>query len=149
MAGLPLDHLTRAANRGRIGGALGEHVGDVADRGQRIAQFVRQHGEEFVLAAIGFTQRLRVAGGDGQRFALRPRAPLQLMHELTREQRDHHEEHHVRNPLGGRRVVRPVREPERGQQRREQAGEDRRPASAEIGGCIYPQHEWQQRRLCA
>ena len=32
MAGLPLDHLARAANRRRVGAALGEHVGDVANR---------------------------------------------------------------------------------------------------------------------
>ncbi len=64
VAGLPFDHLARAAHRRRIGDALGEHVGDVADRRQRIAQFVRQHGEELVLAPIGFAQRLRVTRGD-------------------------------------------------------------------------------------
>src|SRR3954463_16590921 len=55
--GLAVEHLPRATYRGGIGPALGENVSHVADGGERIAQLVRQDGQELVLASISFTQR--------------------------------------------------------------------------------------------
>jgi hypothetical protein len=52
---LATDHLARGMD---ARGVRGEHqqLRRGADRGQRVAQFVRQHGEELVLATVGFTQ---------------------------------------------------------------------------------------------
>ena len=56
MAQLPADHLMR------VGGGLGgdrvglEDLQPGADRGQGVAQFVGERGQELVLAAIGFAQ---------------------------------------------------------------------------------------------
>ena len=41
-------------------GASAKNIQPVAKRRERIAQFVRQGGQEFVLAAVGFLQRLGV-----------------------------------------------------------------------------------------
>ena len=49
-AGLDGQRLVGAAHRQDLGGG--------ADRGERVAQFVRQHRQEFVLVAAGLLQRL-------------------------------------------------------------------------------------------
>ena len=53
---LPLHR--RQGHRANVGVALGalEHFEHVAERGQRIAQFVRQRRQEFVLLAVGGRQ---------------------------------------------------------------------------------------------
>jgi hypothetical protein len=38
-----------------------QHLGGGADRRQRVAQLVRQHGQEFVLAVVGRLQRFFVS----------------------------------------------------------------------------------------
>ena len=58
---LPLHHGAHAGRGHRVVGADAQHVDAVADRRERIAQFVRQHGEELRLAAVGFAQRFHRA----------------------------------------------------------------------------------------
>ena len=54
---LPLDHVARPGEL-RIGQRAPAHDLDrVADRRERIAQLVREHGEELVLVPVGFLQR--------------------------------------------------------------------------------------------
>ena len=56
--GLPVDHLARLFQLARQRPEHAHHRGRIADRRERVAQLVRQRGEEFVLAAVGFAQRL-------------------------------------------------------------------------------------------
>ena len=44
--------------RGVSGSHLLQQIDGVADRPERVAQLVRQHAEEFILAAVGFLRRL-------------------------------------------------------------------------------------------
>ena len=57
MIDLTLRHIQQA--RLRIHGSKFpfEHIHGIADRSERVAQFMRQGGEELVLAAVGFLQR--------------------------------------------------------------------------------------------
>jgi hypothetical protein len=121
-AGLALDHLAGAPHRRRIGAALREHVGHIANRRQRVTQFVRQHREEIILAAIGLAQRLCVFSRNLARLALGARSLLQLVHEHARKNRDEQEEHHVRDPLRRWAVVRPAGEGDGREYRCEDAG---------------------------
>ena len=58
-ADLPLHHARAArSTRSSPAPAHAQHVQRVADRRQRIAQLVRQHRQELVLAAVGLAQRL-------------------------------------------------------------------------------------------
>jgi len=55
---LPVDHLAAPGHLWIELVLLAEDGDGVADRRQRIAQLVREHGEEIVLAPLGFAQRL-------------------------------------------------------------------------------------------
>src|SRR4051812_39034002 len=55
---LAVDHRARPFELRREAALLGEQRDRVADRRERVAQLVRQHGEELVLAPVGFAQRL-------------------------------------------------------------------------------------------
>ncbi len=55
---LPLDHLLGAAGPLAPRGRAREDEEAVFDRRQRVAQLVRERGEEVVLAAVGFLQGL-------------------------------------------------------------------------------------------
>ncbi len=50
---LPLHHLARGLEARVDGLDLAHQLDSVADRGERVAQLVGQHGEELVLAAVG------------------------------------------------------------------------------------------------
>ena len=58
MIRLALEQITRAARRAGIVTSPAEDVRHVSDRRQRIAQFMREDGQEIVLAPIRFAQRL-------------------------------------------------------------------------------------------
>ena len=55
---LPVHHFVRVAQRAGRSPRQPQDLQRVANRRQRIAQLVGQRGEEFVLAAVGFPQRL-------------------------------------------------------------------------------------------
>ncbi len=91
MRGLPLQHSAHMAHRGRLIRPAAENRRDVEDRCQRVAQLVRKHREEFVLAPVGLQQpRLAL-----QKLAMRD---LQVMQELDERGTDQHEERDVRQP---------------------------------------------------
>ena len=57
MVDLPVQHVQQVPRGAGIDPGGLQHLHRGADRGQRIAQLVRQGGEEFVLAPIGFGER--------------------------------------------------------------------------------------------
>ena len=59
---LPLDDLAARRARRRSRRAVARISTRVADRGQRVAQLVREHGQELVLAAVGLAQRVDQVG---------------------------------------------------------------------------------------
>ena len=56
LADLALEHAERRATLSASPPPMRKTLHGVADRGQRVAQLVRQHGQELVLAAVGFRQ---------------------------------------------------------------------------------------------
>ena len=66
VAELAVHHADQAVQGGRLGRGDAQQVEAGADRRQRIAQFVRQGGEEFGLAVVRFRQ----VGGDAPQFVL-------------------------------------------------------------------------------
>ena len=56
LADLTLQHFGRRSQRAPRRRRPGAGLARVADRGERVAQFVRQHRQELVLAAVGFRQ---------------------------------------------------------------------------------------------
>jgi hypothetical protein len=68
---LALDHLVAPAHLATAGGLLAQQLHHVPDRGERIAQLVRQHREELVLAPVAIAQRrLGLAQARGRRGQL-------------------------------------------------------------------------------
>ena len=63
---LPVDDLGRPHGRLVARGEVFEHVEVRSDRGQRIAQLMREHGDESALALVGLAQLIDQAtlGGD-------------------------------------------------------------------------------------
>ena len=55
---LPLQGVARQSRDGRFVGRFCEQVRSCGERGERIAQFMRENGEEFVLAATSLLQRV-------------------------------------------------------------------------------------------
>jgi hypothetical protein len=55
---LPIHHVERAAQRRILGGGKACDLQPIAQGCERIAQFMRQRGEEFVLAPVGIAQRV-------------------------------------------------------------------------------------------
>ena len=53
---LPFDDFLRPAHARLIQLQTAEDMGGIADRRQRVSQFMRQHGEEFILAPVGVEQ---------------------------------------------------------------------------------------------
>ena len=72
---LARDDFARPRNVARIGRLHAQGLGGGADRRQRVAQFVRKHGEEGVLAAVLVLER-------GQPLARHPLAVPQAAHEF-------------------------------------------------------------------
>ncbi|MDQ4146490.1 MAG: hypothetical protein M3120_02170 [Pseudomonadota bacterium] len=56
---LMLPHRIRALDRAKVAAALTHELQTAAQRRPRIPQFVREHGQELVLTAVGLTPRLR------------------------------------------------------------------------------------------
>ena len=56
MAHLTLHHLPRPFHLRRVGRPHPKHLNGVAEGGQRVAQFVGQHRQELVLAAVAVHQ---------------------------------------------------------------------------------------------
>jgi hypothetical protein len=84
VAGLARDDLAGALHHRGIDIEVREHGRGRDDRRQRIAQFMRQHGQELVLALVGFAQRR------DQVVLLRHRlAQLDLAHDLVRHRGQH------------------------------------------------------------
>ena len=61
LADLPLQHVGRRAESVAVVAAQPQRSRGVADRRERVAQLVRQHRQELVLAAVGFGQIRRQA----------------------------------------------------------------------------------------
>ena len=61
MQHLTLDHVPRPLEFLILRTQQPQHMGRTADGSKRVAQLVCKHGEEFVLAAIGFQQQLLAA----------------------------------------------------------------------------------------
>src|SRR5690349_5560951 len=58
LVNLALEHRVQRFVRGVASCSASQHLGDVANRRQRIAQFVTEHCEKLILAAIGSAQKL-------------------------------------------------------------------------------------------
>jgi hypothetical protein len=129
MAGLAFQHLAGALHRGLVRWIAAQDVGYVTDGGERIAQLVREHGQELVLAPVVLQQRGGRSLGRARALVRASDGGLQRVHDECREHGQQQKEGDVRGPLPRRRVMRPIREPESGQYRRDDGREQRRSAT--------------------
>jgi hypothetical protein len=110
---------------------------DVEDRGERIAQLVRQHGEKLVLAPV----RCQQQGLAVEELAMRD---LQAVQELDQGRAHEHEERHVGEPADGIAPAEVGLELQGAQDRAGQRDQPGRTAAAEVAGQQDRQHEGQQ-----
>jgi hypothetical protein len=150
LADLAVDDVAAPRDDRGVLGLRAHELDDVADRGQRVAQLVREHRQEVVLAAVGVAQRLlepHGLGDVGQRAADDARVALAVALDAApraqpaRRAVGRHAELHdvvvaaLDHRLQPRQHDRPVLLVDRGQQRLErQAAGDRGGVGAEEGG---------------
>ena len=142
MRGLPLQDAAHLPDGRRLVGARAKNRRDVEDRRERIAQLVRQHREELVLAPVRLQQqRLAV-----EELAMRD---LQAVQDLDQRRADEHEERDVGQPAERIAPAEVRLELHRAQDRAGQRDQPGRTAAAQVASHEDRQHERQQRTVPA
>ncbi|HKW82276.1 MAG TPA: hypothetical protein VJN68_00875, partial [Burkholderiaceae bacterium] len=142
MRSLTHQHAAQLPHGRRLVGLAAENRRDVEDRGERIAQLVREHGQKLVLAPVRLQQaRLAV-----EELAVRD---LQVVQQLDQRRAHQDEECDVRDPAERIVPAEVFLEEQGAEHRAGQRDQPGGPPAAEVAGHQDRQNESEQRAVPA